>query len=62
MSPGFYIIKLSDIYGQLVIEKDYVCTGNNMDTEINLSEFSSGIYFLHIDSKNSSRVLKVVKE
>ncbi|OQA03502.1 MAG: hypothetical protein BWY67_02418 [Bacteroidetes bacterium ADurb.Bin397] len=62
MSPGFYKIKLSDVYGQLVTEQDYVCTSNNMETEINLSEFSSGIYFLRIDSKNSSRVLKVVKE
>lgn len=62
MSPGFYKIKLSDVYGQLVTEQDYVCTGNNMETEINLSQFSSGIYFLHIHSKNSSRVLKVVKE
>lgn len=62
MSPGFYKIKLSDVYGQLVTEQDYVCTSNNMETEINLSEFSSGIYFLRIDSKSSSRVLKVVKE
>ncbi|MBL7915302.1 MAG: T9SS type A sorting domain-containing protein [Bacteroidia bacterium] len=62
MTPGFYKIKLSDVYGQLVTEQDYVCTGKNMETEINLSEFSSGIFFLHIGSKSGSRVLKVVKE
>jgi hypothetical protein len=62
MLPGIYKIKLSDVYGQMITRQEFVCNGKNMETEINLSECAAGIYFLLIESKNGSRVLKVVKE
>jgi hypothetical protein len=46
----------------MITRQEFVCNGKNMETEINLSECAAGIYFLLIESKNGSRVLKVVKE
>ena len=53
---GTYLLKIISITGAVLFSSDFKTT-----KEINVSEFSNGIYFINISSKNSSFTSKWVK-
>lgn len=53
---GTYLLKIISLTGAVLFKSDFKTT-----KEINVSEFSNGIYFINISSKNSSFTSKWVK-
>ncbi len=57
------VIRLRNIMGQIVIEKNISFTANNLKAEkIELNELRSGIYFLEIKNENISYTEKIIKK
>lgn len=48
-------IKIIDIQGRIMMQRPI-----EESTQINVSDFSSGIYFLHIQNKNISKIKKII--
>jgi len=55
-----FTINLYDVAGRLVIKQQVNTTVNNMIGEINMTGLSSGIYWLHLNSKDTNFVTKVI--
>ncbi|MEC4004101.1 T9SS type A sorting domain-containing protein [Flavobacterium sp. SUN052] len=51
-------IEISTIIGQNIFSK----TVNNLQTEIDLSDLSNGVYFLKINSEGQEKTIKIIKE
>jgi len=51
-------VKLFDVFGQAYIN----LTTDKDPLVINLSEYSSGVYFLRVERNNQIRVFKVIKQ
>lgn len=51
-------IEITSILGQTIITKSV----NDLQTEINLSELSNGIYFVKVISQNQEKTIKIIKE
>lgn len=51
-------VEITSILGQKMILK----TINDLQTEINLSYLSNGVYFIKVTSNESDKIIKIVKE
>ncbi len=58
--PAEYTASLFDVAGRQVIKQQFNTTVLNTAAELNLSTLSSGIYWLHLNSKDANFVTKVV--
>lgn len=54
-----YKIILKNILGQIILEKENATINNLIESQVNVSSLSRGIYFVEIISKNESQVIKV---
>jgi len=61
MKTGSFELKLVDVFGQVLLQKNYISTSTALNTQLDISEFTSGIYFLYVESKNYSRILRITK-
>ena len=69
-NPAKDFVKLSAIGGQLSAVRIYNCLGmmveeievNANEIEINTSDYSSGIYFIHIQTENGNITKKIIKD
>lgn len=62
MKTGSYELKLVDVYGQVLLQENYACTATTINTQLDISEFTSGIYFLYVESKDYSHILRITKQ
>lgn len=60
-SNNDFKIIMSNTLGQTLFEKEFKAVGNSFTTQIDLKEFSSGIYLLNILSEKGKQVFKVQK-
>jgi hypothetical protein len=51
-------VEITSILGQKMISKKV----NDLQTEINLSELSKGVYFVKVSSEGQEKIVKIVKE
>ena len=51
---------LFNVEGKLILKKIFTITKYNNTTEINLASFSNGIYWLHLTSKESNYITKLI--
>ncbi len=57
--PKNQIIQVSDITGKIVIESKLI---NSKQTQIDLTAFPNGVYFIKLFNKNKISVIKIVKK
>jgi hypothetical protein len=51
-------VEISSVLGQIVLSKKV----NDLQTEINLSELTNGVYFVKVTSDGKDKTVKIVKE
>jgi hypothetical protein len=59
---GKFAIKIIDVLGKEIYRTDFSSTSIHSTKEISLGHFADGIYFLSVESTNSRRVVKIIKE
>ena len=62
LSSNNYKMILTNTVGQTLYERGFKVEGNSIETQIDLKEFSSGIYFLSISSDKYKQTFKVQKQ
>ncbi|HMG14707.1 MAG TPA: zinc-dependent metalloprotease family protein [Saprospiraceae bacterium] len=55
-----YTVELYDVTGRQVIKQEISTNINSNTAEISMAALSSGIYWLHLNSKDSNKVTKVI--
>ncbi len=69
-NPAKDVVKLSAVSGQLSVVRIYNVTGmmvdeieiNSNETEINVSDYKAGIYFINVETTDGSHVKKMIIE
>lgn len=62
LDNGIYKMKLTNSVGQLLTEKEININNTFIETQFDLTEYSSAIYFLTISSKTINPVFKIQKQ
>jgi len=58
----FYKMVLTNIWGQVLLGQEILTKGDSFEGQLDLKELPKGIYFLNIESNNSSEIFKVQKK
>ena len=54
-------MKITDITGRLLLEKTINATGTKIDTYIDISSLSAGIYFIQLETREKKLTDKLIK-
>ncbi len=54
-----YNLKLYNSIGELIFVKTIIANNDNNE-EIDISKYAKGVYYLHINSENNSKVYKLI--
>jgi type IX secretion system substrate protein len=55
-------IRLVNLYGQILVEKEIQTTQKSIKFEIDLTNLSNAMYLLSISDKTNSKTIKIIKK
>jgi len=61
-NPGRLNVKITDLMGKVVYEREFSNTGSQMKQQIDLSQLSSGVYFLVAGNSAGQTQRKLIKQ
>jgi len=62
LTDDIYKMTLTNSLGQLLNEKEFSVMSKSMETQFDIQEYSSGMYFMTISSKTINHVFKIQKQ
>jgi hypothetical protein len=55
-------ITLTDVLGKVLVSEKALVKTNRVEHSINVSDYASGIYMVHIETNNAHSTLRLIKE